>query len=1002
MMPKSIGITPFQSYIYKSRYARWLPDKSRREDWAETVHRYIEFISKRIPEDVRENTVKELEDAILNFEVMPSMRAMMTAGKALEKDEIAAYNCSYLAIDDPRAFDEAMYISMCGVGLGFSVERQYVNQLPIVAENFFPVDTTIKVRDSKIGWASGFRQLIALLYGGSVPSWDLSSVRPAGSPLKTFGGRASGPEPLDRLFKFTVQLFKNAAGRKLTSLECHDLMCFVADIVVSGGVRRSAMISLSNLSDDRMRGAKGGQWWIENPQRALANNSAVYTEKPEIGVFMKEWLSLYESRSGERGIYNRAAAIKKAQAVGRRKWKEIDFGVNPCISRKTWIHTANGPDLAENLIGRKFTAIVDGEPHPSSDDGFFITGVKPVFLVRTTRGYELEATDDHKILIVDYLTRKARRTAWKTVGELIPGDRVVLNNHRDCDLYFSGPGTLEEGWLLGNLKGDGNIQKNGRANLDFWGDNRLDMVNAAVEIVHTTVGGRSDLTGCDQPQHDRARVGSTNLGQLANKYGFTRETHKALTPLVEFTSFDFHRGFLQGWFDADGSVQGDQEKGVSIRLSSSDLPGLKTAQRMLLRLGIASTVYPERRPAGVRILPDGKGGNAEYWCQADHELVISNDNMEYFAVCVGFKNERKQQKLLFLLQRYVRELNKEQFFSEVIEVVSLGEKEVLDCQIPSLLAFDANGFYAHNCGEIILRSRGLCNLTEVIVRPDDTKESLKGKIRIASILGTLQSTLTDFRYLRKDWQKNAEEERLLGVSLSGIMDCKMTSTNNEALPILLDELRNYSVEVNAKWAEKLGINPSVAVTCVKPSGTVSQLVNCSPGIHTRYSDFLMRTIREDRKNPIGAFLKTCGVPCEPEQSKPNDVDVFYFPLASPEGSVTRNALTAVQQLELYLTYRQHWTEHNPSCTIYIKDSEWLEVAAWVYRNFDNIGGVAFLPHTDHIYKQAPYTELTEQQYLDAAAKMPVIDWSKLAEFESEDHTTAMKEYACSNGSCAVV
>ena len=412
-------------------------------------------------------------------------------------------------------------------------------------------------------------------------------------------------------------------------------MCFVADIVVSGGVRRSAMISLSNLSDDRMRGAKGGQWWIENPQRALANNSAVYTEKPEIGVFMKEWLSLYESRSGERGIYNRAAAIKKAQAVGRRKWKEIDFGVNPC-------------------------------------------------------------------------------------------------------------------------------------------------------------------------------------------------------------------------------------------------------------------------------------------------------------------------------------------------------------------------------GEIILRSKGLCNLTEVIVRPDDTKESLKGKIRIASILGTLQSTLTDFRYLRKDWQKNAEEERLLGVSLSGIMDCKMTSTNNPLLATLLDELRTYSVEVNAKWAEKLGINPSVAVTCVKPSGTVSQLVNCSPGIHTRYSDFLMRTIREDRKNPIGAFLKTCGVPCEPEQSKPNDVDVFYFPLASPEGSVTRNALTAVQQLELYLTYRQHWTEHNPSCTIYIKDSEWLEVAAWVYRNFDNIGGVAFLPHTDHIYKQAPYTELTEQQYLDAAAKMPVIDWSKLAEFESEDHTTAMKEYACSNGSCAVV
>ncbi len=633
-MPRSGGITPFQSYIFKSRYARWLPEKNRREDWPETVHRYIEHIAKRIPEEVREQTSQELEAAILNFQVMPSMRAMMTAGKALSKDEIAAYNCSYLAIDDPRTFDEAMYISMCGVGLGFSVERQYVNQLPTVAENFFPVDTTIKVRDSKIGWASGFRQLIALLYGGSIPTWDLSSVRPAGSPLKTFGGRASGPEPLDRLFKFTVRLFQNAAGRKLTSLECHDLMCMVADIVVSGGVRRSAMISLSNLSDDRMRGAKGGQWWIENPQRALANNSAVYTEKPDIGVFMKEWLSLYDSRSGERGIYNRAAAVKKAQTVGRRKWKDIDFGVNPC-------------------------------------------------------------------------------------------------------------------------------------------------------------------------------------------------------------------------------------------------------------------------------------------------------------------------------------------------------------------------------GEIILRSKGLCNLTEVIVRPDDNEESLREKVRLATILGTLQSTLTEFRYLRKDWQKNAEEERLLGVSLSGIMDCKMTSTNNPYLGEMLDKFRAYAVSVNVEWAGRLGVNPSVAVTCVKPSGTVSQLVNCSPGIHTRFSDYLSRAIREDRKNPIGAFLKACGVPNEPDASKPNDVDIFHFPLASPAGSVTRNNLTAIQQLELYLTYRQHWTEHNPSCTIYVKDSEWLEVAAWVYKHFDNIGGVAFLPHTDHIYKQAPYTELTEQQYRDAAARMPDIDWSKLAEFEKEDHTTAMKEFACSNGQCAL-
>ena len=931
------------------------------------------------------------------MEVMPSMRAMMTAGKALEKDEIAAYNCAYMAINDPRCFDEAMYISMCGVGLGFSVERQYIKCLPTIAESFYDEDTVIRVRDSKIGWATGFRQLIALLYGGLVPKWDFSLVRPAGSILRTFGGRASG-RPLGRLFKFTVEMFRNAAGRKLTSIECHDLMCFIADIVVSGGVRRSAMISLSNLSDDRMRNAKNGQWQLENPQRALANNSAVYTEKPEMVVFMREWLSLCESRSGERGIYNREAAVKKVASLGgRRKFEDIDFGLNPCVARKTLVHTANGPDLAENLIGKQFTALVDGEPHLSSDEGFFVTGTKPVFLVRTARGYELEATGNHEVLVVEYLTQKVRRTAWKMVEELVPGDRIALNNHRDCD--FPGLGTFDEGWLLGNLKGDGNIQENSRANLDFWGDNRLDMVDAAVGIVHATVGCRSDLTGCDQPQYNRARVGSTNLGQLAAKYGFTRGMHKALTPLVEFTSFDFHRGFLQGWFDADGSVQGNQERGVSIRLSSSDLPGLKVAQRMLLRLGIASTVYPERRPAGMRLLPDGKGGKAEYWCQADHELVISNDNLGHFALWVGFKDESKQQRLLVLLQGYVREPNKEQFFSEVTEVVPLGEQEVLDCRIPSISAFDANGIYVHNCGEIILRSKGLCNLTEVIVRPEDDEESLRRKVRIASILGTLQATLTSFRYLRKDWQKNAEEERLLGVSLSGVMDSPLTSTNGPGLAGMLDRLREYSVAVNAEWAEKIGIAPTAACTCNKPSGTVSQLVCCSPGIHGGHSPLYMRAIREDRKNPVGAFLKAMGVPNEPDVTKPQDVDVFFFPLASPRGSRMRDSMTAVEQLEMYLTYRLHWTEHNPSCTIYVRDSEWLEVGAWVYGHFDQVGGVAFLPHTNHIYQQAPFTEITEGQYREAAAKMPSLDWSRLPEFEKEDQTTAMKELACSNGSC---
>lgn len=625
-------MSPYQHFIHKSRYARWIEEEGRRENWDETVERYIKFFSERIPKNDRKATTAEIREAILGLEVMPSMRAMMTAGKALEKDNIAGYNCSYMAVDDPRAFDEAMYISMCGTGVGFSVERQYVQQLPKVAENFFPSECCIKVRDSKIGWALGFKELISLLYAGMVPSWDLSLVRPAGAPLKTFGGRASGPGPLEELFKFTVRLFKNAAGRKLTSIECHDLMCKIADVVVSGGVRRSAMISLSNLSDERMRDAKNGQWWIENPQRALSNNSAVYTERPEVGIFMKEWHTLYDSRSGERGIFNRKAITDQVKKNGRRKWEGIEFGGNPCM-------------------------------------------------------------------------------------------------------------------------------------------------------------------------------------------------------------------------------------------------------------------------------------------------------------------------------------------------------------------------------EIILRSMGLCNLTEVVVRPDDDWDEIKRKVGLATILGTLQASLTNFRYLRSKWQKNAEEEALLGVSLTGIMDNPLTSTNGPELAVKLEELRAHAVAVNAEWAAKLGINPAAAVTCVKPSGTVSQLVNSSPGLHTRYGQFILRTVRNSKTDPVGHLLKSAGVYCESDVTKPDTTDIFFFPLASPNTSKTRKDFTAVEQLEIYLTYRNHWCEHNPSCTVFIKEHEWFDVQAWVFKHFDEIGGVSFMPYMDAIYQQPPYEEISETEYYKKAEVFPHIDWTLLPQFEKDDRTTSMKELACAAGHC---
>lgn len=622
----------YSDFIYVGRYSRWLYEKERREERTESIARYVGFFAPRIPARIRAQTCRMLTNAIYSNEVMPSMRALMTAGPALDRDNAAGYNCSYLAVDNQRAFDEAMYLSMCGVGVGFSVERQYVNELPVVAENFYNSDTIIKVKDSRIGWSTSFKELIAFLYTGMIPKWDLSDLRPAGAPLKTFGGRSSGPGPLEDLFKFCVNIFLQAAGRKLRSIECHDIMTKIGDIVVVGGVRRSAMISLSNLSDDRMRAAKTGEWYNSTPHRRLANNSAVYTEKPDIGIFIKEWLSLYDSKSGERGIFNRAAATLQAKAAERRKFEKIEFGTNPC-------------------------------------------------------------------------------------------------------------------------------------------------------------------------------------------------------------------------------------------------------------------------------------------------------------------------------------------------------------------------------GEIILRNMGFCNLTEVVIRPEDTLATLKHKCKIAALIGTLQSTLTDFRYLRAGWKKNAEEERLLGVSLTGIMDNPLTANPT---PKLLQTLKQTVIETNKHWAKVLGINQSVATTCVKPSGTVSQLVDSSSGIHPRYDTYFMRGVQQDKKDPLCNLLIAAGVPHEDYAMSPNDIYIFYFPMKSPAHSVTRLQVTALSQLELYLQYRTHWCEHNPSTTVYVKEHEWLEVGAWVYRHFDQIGGISFLPYNDHIYKQAPYTPITKEQYDAAIAQFPQIDWSQLSQFEKDDRTLGAQELACSGSSCELM
>ena len=630
----------YQSVIHRSRYARFLPEEHRRETWEETVERLMSYLKYKVGTQVSTDTFKALQEAVLTLEVMPSMRLMMTAGEACERDNVSAYNCSYLAVNNKRAFSEALYILMNGTGVGFSCERQEIAHLPTIASEFKETDDVIVVQDSKLGWAKAFKKLLSDLFAGDIPTIDYSRVRPAGERLRTFGGRASGPDPLRRLFNFSIETFKKAAGRKLTSLEVHDMMCMIGEIVVVGGVRRSALISLSNLTDRRMREAKMGQWWTDNSQRTLANNSIAYTEKPDAETFMEEWVALVKSKSGERGIFNRVAAQNQAGKWGRRD-RDRNYGTNPC-------------------------------------------------------------------------------------------------------------------------------------------------------------------------------------------------------------------------------------------------------------------------------------------------------------------------------------------------------------------------------SEIILRDKQFCNLTEVVVRADDTFSSLKRKVELATILGTIQSTLTNFQFLSEEWKKNTEEERLLGVSLTGIMDnIKMSGArthgsfeNGMFLPEALEALRDHARKTNEEWAERLGIPASASITCVKPSGTVSQLVDSASGIHARHNPYYIRTIRMDKKDPIYAFLRQAGVPVEDEVFRPESTAVFSFPMAAPEGATCRMDKTAIEQLELWLIYQRHWCEHKPSVTISVKDEEWPEVGAWVWKHFDEVSGVSFLPFSDHTYQQAPYQDCSKEEYEEFLAKMPVeVRWEEFV--EKEDNTTGVQQLACTSGACEI-
>lgn len=990
----------YQQIIHLSRYSRWLPEEKRRETWEETVGRYFDFFEKHLKENcdfiLSTQLRNELEQAVLNLEIMPSMRCMMTAGRALEKNHASAYNCSFLAIDSVRAFDEAMLLLMLGCGVGFSVERQYVTQLPAIPDELYSTDTTIVVDDSKIGWAKAFKEFLGMLYIGQIPKWDLSKIREAGTPLKTFGGTAAGKEPLEKLFKFTISLFQNARGRKLQSIECHDLMCVIGEIVVSGGKRRSALISLSNVSDDRMRDAKSGQWWIEHQHRALANNSACYTETPDMGIFLKEWTSLYTSKSGERGIFNLEGAKKQVkEKVDRRDFSKIQ-GLNPCITSDSLITTSHGPVSVKDLIGKQFEVVVNEENYPSSPDGFYSTGIKDTYMIQTDRGYEIKATENHKFKIGN---------EWKQLKDIKNGDTIKLG-YTSSTLKWPGLGTYELGWLLGNIKGDGCIS-NERCYLRWWGDDAIHMRELATKYINEiNIPHRKDCGRCNGGSTDIITITSVGLYEeiQKNNYGILADVGKKLTPeILTKTSSEFQRGFLTGWFDADGSIQGNRKKGISVRLNSSTLEELKIAQSMLVSFGIMSKLYKNRRNKEYRLMPDGNGGQKKYLCQANHELIISKDNMIRFYQNIGFNEPKKLERLKTSLVGYNSNQYYDNFCDTVVNIISVGKEEVFDCQIPDINCFVANGILTHNCGEILLRSQSFCNLSEVIIRHTDQEDDILRKARLAAILGTFQSTLTNFKYLRKDWKRNCEEERLLGVSMTGIFDNVFMSTPTEQLKSFLIEVKNEIIKTNIRFAKKLGIEPSTSCTTTKPSGTVSQMCDTASGIHPRYSKYYIRAIRMDLKDPMCQLMKDNNLPYEIDCTNSSTV-VFYFPIKSPDCLKYRSDLTAIEHLELYLIYKQHYTEHSVSITVSVKEHEWLEVGAWVYKHFDDISGVSFLPHSDHIYQQAPYQECTEEEYQKLLERMPKeIDWNLLSGYEDKDMTTGSQEYACGGKeSCDII
>lgn len=1000
---------PLSEFVFLRTYARWVPEEGRRElTWGEAVDRYVGWASSR--RDVPRHVVDAIRTHMLSMGVLPSMRALWSAGPAADRDHVTVYNCSFLPVDCVRAFSEALYVLMCGTGVGFSVEREFVDNLPEVG-GATGETVTVAVADSTEGWADALYEVLVALWRGHTVRYDVSAVRPRGEVLRTKGGRASGPEPLVNLFDLCARIIDGARGRRLRPIEAHDIMCTIGEIVMVGGFRRAALISFSDPDDEEMRHAKDWSRGDFPVCRYMANNSAHHHDRPTRDVFDREWSALRASGSGERGLY-RMPPVKRAARRG-------DCRSNPCVTGSTWVNTVQGPRQVSELIAQPFVAVVDGAAYPSTEDGFWSTGVKPVFRLDTEEGYSLDLTGNHKVCRV-VQDAKVQRFEWVPAEELQPGDLVRLNNHRP--VLVSDKLDFDRGWLLGSLIGDGTFaQPEGKSDLGiltFWGPDARSMAEVALDKINALgMRHRSDLAPCYSKANETWRIACVALSELARQYNVV-PGNKVITAEMERESESFAAGVLSGLFDADGCVL--RAKGSSVRLAQSNLDTLRAVQRMLLRLGIASSIYEDRREAGSRLLPDGKGGTAEYWCQASHELSVSRDNIFRFAEVVGFSTPDKSRRLDDVLASYVRTPNRERFTARVKALTPVGEQEVYDCTIPDLSAFDANGLYVHNCGEILLRYRKatdpwtgeggggqFCNLSAAVMRADDTVSTMCDKVRVATWIGAIQASFTDFPYLRPAWRELCEEDRLLGVDITGQCDNPRLSQDPDAMETFNRVARETAAEATA-W---LGINYPAAITCGKPSGNSSQLVDCASGFHPRFAPYYIRRVRTDAKDPLTRLLRDSGVPMSKENGMdhlPDDecpVWVVEFPVKAPDGAMLRDSETAVQMLERYLHVMRTWCGergHNQSITVYVRDHEWDEVGDFVFDHFDEITGVSFLPFSGGKYKLAPYEEIDEATYRDMLARFPTVAYDALPLYERADMGQGAQELACMGGSCELV